>query len=97
MGFSAELVSFYSSRRPVFGMINHSTSSAPIMATNLPKTNEVHSVETGRMSRKDIYTYIGCKASMPAFDATAPAINGTNADPVWPNPAIQPTAPVISQ
>jgi len=48
-----------------------------------------------RRCRKYIYT--GWSDAIPAFEATAPVMKGTRADPAWPDPAIQPIAPVRSQ
>ena len=39
-------------------------------------------------------TYKGCRLSIPFFEAIAPVINGINALPAEPNPAIQPMEPV---
>jgi len=47
--------------------------------------------------RPNTLTTTGWSVAIPAFEAIAPAIEGTRADPAWPDPAIQPTAPVRSQ
>ncbi len=42
-------------------------------------------------------TYTGCNEAIPALEAIAPVINGIQADPAWPTPAIQPIEPVKSE
>lgn len=43
---------------------------------------------------KGHFTHTGWNVAIPAFEATAPAIKGTRADPAWPDLAIEPIAPV---
>ena len=45
----------------------------------------------------NIDTHKGCKLLTPNLEAMAPVMKGRSAEPVWPRPAIQPTAPERSQ
>ena len=55
------------------------------------------SIGVKRQMKEQERSYSGCKLLIPNLDDRAPVMNGRTALPAWPNPAIQPIAPVRIQ
>lgn len=78
-------------RDPLLGTSAQSTIMNAIIVTNL-YTQRISL--TPQRDQKADRAHKGCRALMPDLDAIAPVINGNNADPAWPKPAIHPIEPI---
>ena len=87
--YSARSVAVMSHHR--LGTKAHSTTSRPIIASNLLRYSAT--LDDDKQSNE---TYNGCKLHKPTLPAKAPVIKGTMAPPIVPNPAIHPMDPVKS-
>ena len=80
---------FYSIFRGWLGTRSHKKMINPIIATILQIWYLSDPFNPGEQ-----LTYRGCRLQIPLLEAMAPVKNGNNAEPVCPNPAIQPIHPV---